>query len=504
MDGPCPFFFEQKLSGDGGGKRDVDASPAARGSPVLFDHIRGLLADHDHRRVRVAADYGGHYGCVDHTQSVDAVHPEPRVDHRVRVAGRAHLARARRMVDSKRKVPERALPVRVTEQLVLLAPGHGREQRPGIVSAERGCVGHVERDPDALDEHAHVLRVGEIVGLDDGMRYRVGRPQPHPARAPRPQQQGQKRPRLGVRQRFVHRVVYGVPEPGDLADLIAIRIDRAGREVELHVRIVTRRVRVPGVDKCHALDAARRERTSLVDDVIERHGRGGEPGLFERDRFVDDERQAAQAHVVLQVVAHLQVGHHRLDTHVAQVFGRPDAGHHEQLRRPDGACREHDLLARHHHASPAAARVHHARGPRPVEQHARHLAVHGHVQVGPEPDGPQERLGRAAPAAPPCGRLRDHEPALVSAVDVAVLIAQLLAGGQERRGQWCPPRRLRHGQVAAARVVRGTRQIRVSVVLGLEEVRQHVRVRPARVAGRRPRVVVLPVAAHVHHGVQHA
>jgi len=116
------------------------------------------------------------------------VDAEPVVNNGIRVGGRSHLARARRVVDSEREVPERALPVSITEQLVFLAPGHGREQWSRVVLAERGRVGHVERDPDAFDEHAHVLRVRKVVGLDDGMRERALALQPHPARALGPQQ----------------------------------------------------------------------------------------------------------------------------------------------------------------------------------------------------------------------------------------------------------------------------------------------------------------------------
>lgn len=60
-----------------------------------------------------------------------------------------------------------------------------------------------------------------------------------------------------------------------------------------------------------------------------------------------------------------------------------------------------------------------------------------------------------------------------------------------------------HGQVAAGGVVVGGGQVRVAVVLGFEEVREDLVPGPAVVALRRPVVVVVPVAAHVQHVVEH-
>lgn len=477
--------------------------------PVFFDHVCTLFADHDDGGVGIATDNSGHHRCVDHPEPFDAVHSEPGIDDGVGVSVWAHFARARRMVYGEGEVSQGALPVIVAEQLELLAARHGRQQRPGVVLAERGRVGNVEREPDALDEHLYVLAVREIVGLDHGVHQRVFVLQPQPAGALGPQQQRQQHPRLGVHQRLVHRVVHRVPQPGDLADLIAVRVHRAGREVELNVREIARRVRVLGVDERQSLDAAGRQRAPLVHDVVHGDGRRGEPRLFERDRVVDDEREPAEADVVLQVVAHFQVVDD-LDAHFPEMVGRPDAGHHEQLRRTDRSSRQYHLLAGGHHAPLAVPEVHDARGPgltaaAPVEHYLGRLAVQRHVNVGPEPDRPEERFGRAAPTAPPGRGLRDHEPVLMAPVDVAVLVAQLLAGRYERGGQRSAPRRLGHGQVTALAVVLfHPGQVRVPVVLGLDEVRQHVLVTPAVVAGRLPAVVVPAVAPHVHHGVEHA
>lgn len=141
--------------------------------PIFFDHVCALLANHNYRRVGITADYGGHYRRIHHPEAVNTMHPESGVDHGVRIGCRAHLARARRMVYGKREVPKGALPVLVAEQFELLAARHGRKQRPGVELAERGRVGHIKRDPDALDKHLHVLAVRKVVGFDDRVHQRV-------------------------------------------------------------------------------------------------------------------------------------------------------------------------------------------------------------------------------------------------------------------------------------------------------------------------------------------
>lgn len=45
-------------------------------------------------------------------------------------------------------------------------------------------------------------------------------------------------------------------------------------------------------------------------------------------------------------------------------------------------------------------------------------------------------------------------------------------------------------------------EVRYPHVLGLDEVRQHVLVTPALIAGVLPRIVILPVAPDIEHGVK--
>lgn len=133
----------------------------------------------------------------------------------------------------------------------------------------------------------------------------------------------------------------------------------------------------------------------------------------------------------------------------------------------------------------------------------RNKSFEHNVQILPEVDRPQKSLGRRAPGASSNRALRDHAARLEFAVDVSVVVAQLGARLQKSEREGSVPGTLLHGQVAASRVVRRLGQVRVAVVLGLEEVGQHFVVAPAWVAHALPVVVVVSVAAHVQHRVQH-
>src|SRR5258706_7100276 len=75
---------------------------AASGRPSIrpqlrLDHVGSLLADHDGRRIGVAADQGRHDRGIDDAQAFNATDFQLGIDHRHRVD--AHLAGADRMID---------------------------------------------------------------------------------------------------------------------------------------------------------------------------------------------------------------------------------------------------------------------------------------------------------------------------------------------------------------------------------------------------------------------
>lgn len=99
--------------------RSVPGSNVGRVETTL-DQVGALLTDHYDGCVRIAGDDLGHDGGVNDTQSLDAVHPQLRVDHCQRISGRAHLGSAHRVVDGGSVGASQALEVLITVRTVLL------------------------------------------------------------------------------------------------------------------------------------------------------------------------------------------------------------------------------------------------------------------------------------------------------------------------------------------------------------------------------------------------
>jgi len=150
------------------------------------------------------------------------------------------------VVDGEGEVAQRALPVRVGVERVLLAARHRNAVRPRAEFAERRRVGDLHGDADALDQRVDVLGVRQVVRPDVGVVQWVAAAQAQSAGALGAQQQWQDGPRLRAHQWLVHGVVDDVAQTQYLADVLAaVRVDRAGCKVELHVREVFAMVCVP-------------------------------------------------------------------------------------------------------------------------------------------------------------------------------------------------------------------------------------------------------------------
>lgn len=93
------------------------------GMPLLLDHVRSLLANHDDRRVCVSTYNFGHDAGVHDSQFVDPVDFESVVHDVPVVTGRPHPAGSHRVVDSGRVLHDDACPVGVAGELVVVARG---------------------------------------------------------------------------------------------------------------------------------------------------------------------------------------------------------------------------------------------------------------------------------------------------------------------------------------------------------------------------------------------
>lgn len=180
-----------------------------------------------------------------------------------------HYALTRHVVYGHGVLAYHALPVLVGEQLDGLAPGHRLGVEPGAETFHGGRLAHRHRRLDALPEHAQVVRVREIVVVQQRVLVRVVAPEQDPAPALGPQQHREHAEHVLVvqvaQQLVVEIVAQTVRLPGGRA---AVRVGRRRRQHELNVRPVVRLVTVLGRDERHRLQADRRRQRSFAEHGV--------------------------------------------------------------------------------------------------------------------------------------------------------------------------------------------------------------------------------------------
>lgn len=152
--------------------------------PRLLDHIRSLLGHHHDRRYGIAVGPSRKHGRVHHPQVGHTEHPELRVDHRLRIVGRSHLASPRMMIFGLRVSDHHARPIRVRVILVLSAFRVRRNVRLHVPPTQCSRAHQSQHYPDAVHHGQHVPRVLEVIRLNDRVVQRISRPQSDVALAP--------------------------------------------------------------------------------------------------------------------------------------------------------------------------------------------------------------------------------------------------------------------------------------------------------------------------------
>ncbi len=183
----------------------------------------------------------------------------------------------------------------------------------------------------------------------------------------------------------------------------------------------------------------------------------------------------------------------------AKLLGGTDAGEQQQLRRVDGAAGEHHFPRGPHLIQLAAAHIFNADGAVHLDQYPGRLRLGANGEIFALGDRMQIGRGRAAALAVFLRHLKQTAAELHCAVKIGIernpgLLRRLEEDVTQRVG--VRPLGDVERPVAAVKFV-----VQALVALGFFEIRQHVRITPARIAELPPVIVVRRLAAHIDHGV---
>jgi hypothetical protein len=122
--------------------------------------VGGFLADHDGRRIEVAAHHRRHDRRIDDAQTLGAAHAQAGVDHGHGIVGSAHLAGGRRVEGALGLAPDVGVDV-----------GVGGDRRPGrelraAIGIERFLREDLAREADRVAEFLTIAFGREIVEKD--------------------------------------------------------------------------------------------------------------------------------------------------------------------------------------------------------------------------------------------------------------------------------------------------------------------------------------------------
>ena len=400
------------------------------------------------------------------------MHAQLVVDHRHRVA--AHLARADGMEDGGAELAGGLLQLRVR-----LGPPSGPVFFGQIFFQglrRHDAAGEAHR----VDRHPAIFLLLEIIQSDFRVRRRVRRLHAHPAARGRPQIAHARRDRRERMQR--------------LAELV----ERQRLHVPFDVR---RRLARVALREGARLRRRHGERPGAERQVLERHRRLAENAAGHAVQRLDVPHLVLHAdlQVVVEILSHAGKIVDDRDLKPVEQVSLSYAGQLQQLRRAYGACGEDRLALRFCvqrlsfpgklDAERLPVRRAHPGNQRPG-QHAEILALQRR---------PQEGVARAPAPAAALVHLEIGAAEIVAAVEHfhrrdAALGGRLAPGIDDIPA---------HARVLDAHLAARAVALRSAalVVLQRPEDRQHVVPRPAAVAERGPVVPVLPLAAHVDHGV---
>ena len=205
--------------------------------------------------------------------------------------------------------------------------------------------------------------------------------------------------------------------------------------------------------------------------------------------------------VIHEILADAGQGLYDLDAMRAELVRRSNAGKHEELRRADGSCRQHNFPARLGLFNPSSMAVSDPHGSTTFKLYALDHRPRADGQIAPRQHGGQIGACRAAAHTIVYGHFEIAEPLLPKAVEViADRMSRLPAGIEKSRVQRVAPTTAGDGEwtiPAAVRVVHRSAQCPFDLL----EIRQHVSITPTCRAVGVPSLEVTRVAADINHAV---
>ena len=204
--------------------------------------------------------------------------------------------------------------------------------------------------------------------------------------------------------------------------------------------------------------------------------------------------------MILQILADAGKMVSYFDARLLQLLAVANAGEHQEARTLDRTGGENDLPLRADLAQRTLVPVFDADRALALEQHARRVGVGDHGQIRARVHRLQIAARRAAAPATFLRHLERPDALWTLAVEILVeREAGFKPGVDEDIGQPVGAAQVGHIERPARAVIRRRAAF---LVLRALEVRQHVGERPARIAERRPFVVVGGMSAQVAHGVR--
>src|SRR6266571_5753556 len=161
-------FYRRQNSGPGG-RLWIKLTQLRRQQWRLFaNNVRGLLCNHDNRRIDVASNQVRKHRRVDHAQAVNTDHTQLGIHHGRLVGNGPHPTRPRRMMRGHRGLARVCLKLRVGRDIGARADFRGDKRR------ELTAASQIAEDPDAATEFLPVVLCREQ-GLGNArMRERIG------------------------------------------------------------------------------------------------------------------------------------------------------------------------------------------------------------------------------------------------------------------------------------------------------------------------------------------